>query len=209
MASLNKINVDVVRTRMDEVSEHEIAGESEDYVSSTYDSTSESCVDTSDLSSCEEDNVSDSDDDLGSRSSSSSDISSCSSVSSELRSSEPTPQPTLRFSGLEEFETLLYKGSQVTVLDSYLLLYQYALQHSLTKLAFQELIDLVNVHLPSAEISTLYKLQKFFLQQFQLGKPVSKPGIGESTCPNACDATTSRFVYVPLKQQIKRILERY
>lgn len=147
--------------------------------------------------------------------------SSCDVSSSSYRSSRRSnvqTQPTLSVlnSGLEEYETPLFEGSQVTVFDSYLLLYQFSLKHSLTKLAFQELIDLVNLHLPTARISTLYKLQKFFVEHFQLGKPISKlycqqchhlMKSGESTCPNECDTTTCRFVSVPIKQQVKRILE--
>ena len=61
----------------------------------------------------------------------------------------------MRFSGLHEYEVPLFEGSEMTILDSYLLLYQYALKHSLTKLAFQEMIELVNVHLPGATITLI------------------------------------------------------
>ena len=100
------------------------------------------------------------------------------------------------------------------MLDSYLLLYQFALRHGLTKLAFQELIDLVSVHLPSTRIT---KLQKFFVEHFRTVRPTSKKYCrkchhlfedSESACPNGnCDGEISQFVYIPVGTQIKRMLE--
>ena len=67
---------------------------------------------------------------------------------------------------LPEFYTPIYEGAQLTVLDSYLLLYQYALRHNLTKDAFSSLISLVVGHLPRSNTViaslSLYKLKKFF-----------------------------------------------
>ena len=133
-------------------------------------------------------------------------------------SAEPTVygSKTLHFSGLSQYDTPLFDGTEVTILDSYLLLYQFALRHGLTKLAFQELIDLVSVHLPKTRITTVYKLQKFFVEHFRTVQPTSKKYCrkchhllkdSESACVNGCDGEISQFVYIPVEGQIRRILE--
>lgn len=118
----------------------ETSGESsdedeDDYISSSDESSSSSFVDSSSAVSSEEDSSElESDKSESSTSCDSSSISSC--------SSPREAAGTMRFSGLHEYEVPLFEGSEMTVLDSYLLLYQYALKHSLTKLAFQEMIEL-------------------------------------------------------------------
>ena len=123
---------------------------------------------------------------------------------------------SLRFSGLSQYESPLFDGAEITILDSYLILYQFALRHSLTKLGFQELIDLVSVHLPNTRITTVYKLKKFFVEHFQTVQPTGKEYCrkchhlfkdSEFVCVNGCNGEISQFVYVPIEAQIKRILE--
>ena len=194
----------------------ETSGESSDededgYISSSEFSSSSSSSSYSGSScvSSEEDNS-----ELESDDSLSSDSCDSSSVSGSPREAAGM----VHLYGLDEYEVPLFEGSEMTVLDSYLLLYQYALKHSLTKLAFQEMIDLVNVHLPhGARITTIYKLKKFFLEHFQVCKAIVKPYCRKchhllisgdtSVCPNGCDAEISGFVYVPIEEQVKRILE--
>ena len=50
------------------------------------------------------------------------------------------------------FSEPLYTGAKLTVLDSYLLLYQFFLRHFLSKKAFSELITLISVHLPETTL---------------------------------------------------------
>ena len=45
--------------------------------------------------------------------------------------------------------TPLYDGARINVIDSYILMLQYALKHSLTKKAFEKLIKLISVNLPT------------------------------------------------------------
>lgn len=51
-------------------------------------------------------------------------------------------------SHVKEIDIPLYDGAELSVFDSYLLLYQYAIRHSITQKAFSELITLVSAHLP-------------------------------------------------------------
>ena len=78
-----------------------------------------------------------------------------------VTNSEPSDEGGI--ASLSEFHTPLYEGAELSVLDSHLLLYQYALRHCLTKQAFMELISLVDTHVPkdSKAASSLYKLCKF------------------------------------------------
>ena len=62
-----------------------------------------------------------------------------------------------------EFTTLLYDGSDLTVLESHLVLYQFALRHGISKQALTDLVSLVNIHLPQSAKSapSFYKLKQF------------------------------------------------
>ena len=64
--------------------------------------------------------------------------------------------------------TPLYDGARISVIDSYILMLQYALKHSLTKKAFEELIKLISVHLPTDTnmSKSIYQLKNFFMQIF-------------------------------------------
>lgn len=67
-------------------------------------------------------------------------------ASHSCRDAECLPQtPDKRFSGISE--TALYPGSHVSVFQSQLLVFQYALRHGLTTKAFTELLQLLSVHL--------------------------------------------------------------
>ena len=96
----------------------------------------------------------------------------------------------------------LYDGASIRVVDSYLLLFQFSLRHSLSGVGFEDLIKLVSVHLPSesncAGLSTR-TLEKYFAEQLNI-KPQLKLYCdhclrlfedGEK-CPNDCD----RGVYI-------------
>ena len=136
--------------------------------------------------------------------------------SSENSDDEPCKLRSLCKSLLES-KTPLYPESQVTILDSYILLYEYALRHSLTKEAFKELIQLVTVHMPSNAKSakSVYLLQNFFEKHFNDTKgecyyycAKCHRSVDESAqCPSGCDTKINKFLYVPIEPQLKRRLE--
>ena len=117
-----------------------------------------------------------------------------------------------------EFTTLLYDGSDLTVLESYLVLYQFALRHGISKQALTDLVSLVNIHLPQSAKSapSFYKLKQFFEHHFgdmeahvhyyctQCHRLVDSD---KSLCPNNCGSGVSQFVYLPIEPQLRRKLE--
>ena len=134
---------------------------------------SESCYDSDSSSSIGDDSLeSELEPDTDPSSTASSDETWFSSVSSDsdldisVTNSEPGDEGGI--ASLSEFHTLLYEGAELSVLDSHLLLYQYALRHCLTKQAFMELISLVDTHVlkDSKAALSLYKLCKFFEEHF-------------------------------------------
>ena len=109
----------------------------------------------------------------------------------------------------------LYTNAKLTVLDSYPLLYQFFLRHSLSKL-----ISLVSVHLPETTSQkaarSLYQLRQFFVTQFSdlIASPetyCSKCHFmyesDEDDCPHGCGQPSQRFWVVSIAAQIKRMLE--
>ena len=112
-------------------------------------------------------------------------------------------------SALPEFTTSLYKGADLSVLDSYILLYEYALRHSLTKQAFAELISLVSVHLPRSAhcATTFHMLKKYFIEHFNDTSSEAKKYCTHchrlmedvSSCPSGCEAATNSFCIFLLK----------
>ena len=110
----------------------------------------------------------------------------------------------------------LYQGSELTILDSHLLLYQYCIRHNLTKKAFSELLVLMEAHLPSNSMVSSYKLKKFVTSLFSdvlaethfccscCQQPLKST---TSRCSNGCNADIFDFVIIPLASQIQRRLE--
>ncbi len=137
---------------------------------------------------------------------------------------ESTPSSTSEstpYSSEDEVEvepTMLYEGADLTEFDSHLLLFQFALRHSLTKKAFSELLDLVAVHVPqTAKVPrSVYKLKQYFLRLYPNSETVSyrycanchqlvhNPNL---TCENGCQAKLREFLYVPVAPQLQRMLE--
>ena len=118
------------------------------------------------------------------------------------------------------FPEPLYTGAKLTVLDSYLLLYQFFLRHSLSKKAFSELITLISVHLPETTSQnaarSLYQLRQLFVTQFSdlIASPeryCSKCHFlyenDADDCPHGCGQPFQRFWVVSIAAQIKRMLE--
>ena len=114
---------------------------------------------------------------------------------------------------------LLYDGAVITILESHMLLLQYALRHSLTAKAFSELLTLVSAHLPPGAKAprSLYMLKQFFVKQFPevLGSSkvhrycsVCHRLVQTEVCTNGCNAASCKeFLMVPLANQVKRILQ--
>ena len=65
-----------------------------------------------------------------------------------------------------EFATLLYNGADLTVLESFLLLYQFALRHGISKQALSDLVSLLNIHLPHQAKSVIASKFKSSTQKF-------------------------------------------
>ena len=75
----------------------------------------------------------------------------------------------------------LYETSRITVFESYLLLFQYAIKNSLTLKAFTELLQLVSAFLPSsAQIpSSVHHLKQVFIRLFPHAQPSIQPLSGK------------------------------
>ena len=108
----------------------------------------------------------------------------------------------------------LYPDAQLTSFQSHLLLFQYAVRHSLTTKA---LLQLLSVHLPQgARVpKSVYHLKRFFLEAYPEANAVrhyfcaccQRPlPSGDSTC-DCGGGSTAMFITVPLGPQIKRKME--
>ena len=188
---------------------------------------SESCYDSDSSSSIGDDGLeSELEPDTNPSSTASSDETWSSSVSDDsdldmsVTNSEPCDEGGI--ASLSEFYTPLYEGAELSVLDSHLLLYQYALRHCLTKQAFMELISLVDTHVPkdSKAASSLYKLRKFFEEHFndtkchvyeycaKCHRLLDSEMTGGAGCSSGCGGSTvNQFIFIPVEAQLKKKLE--
>ena len=117
----------------------------------------------------------------------------------------------------DELKTPLYDGADVSVLDSYLLVYQFALKHGLSKMAIDELIRLLSTHLPrsSKAATSLHTLEKYFAQSLEITVEVHRycdtchrlMEAESDRCENGCQSTIRTFVAVPIDLQLKKKLE--
>ena len=115
-------------------------------------------------------------------------------------------------------EQPLFPGSDISVFQSHLLLYQFHLKHGLTNEGCMELLTLLKMHMPMSDNlpTSSYTLKQFFAALFPdlissihyycsrchcyLEKSVS--------CSRCVDeSTVDSFVSVPLQAQIKRKME--
>lgn len=136
------------------------------------------------------------------------------SAGSDLEAAGPLKKKCI---DLPEYSTPLYQGADISVLDSYLLLYKFALRHTLTKKAFSELIGIVSTHLPPTArcASSLYSLQKYFETYFNDLKQemyeyckTCHQILTATECSNGCTPTCKReFLYIPVEYQLKTKLE--
>ena len=117
----------------------------------------------------------------------------------------------------DELKAPLYDGADVSVLDSYLLVYQFALKHGLSKMAIDELIRLLSTHLPrsSKAATSLHTLEKYFVQRLEITTDVHRYcdtchrliEAESDRCENGCQSTIRTFVAVPIDLQLKKKLE--
>lgn len=95
------------------------------------------------------------------------------SSSSELSSPAESPAKRPKLCSVQDTaNTPLYQNSDISCLQSHLLLFQYALKHHLPTRAFTDLLHLLKVHVPpTAQIpSSVYVLRQFFLRVFPESK---------------------------------------
>lgn len=115
-------------------------------------------------------------------------------------------------------EQALFPGSEISVFQSHLLLYQFYLKHSLTNEGCMELLTLLKTHMPMSDNlpTSSYTLKQFFATLFP--DLVSSIHYYCSRCHcylensascSRCvgESTIDSFVSVPLQAQIKRKME--
>jgi len=115
--------------------------------------------------------------------------------------------------------TPLFDSSNLTTFDSRLMLLQYSLKHSLTKVAFEDLLKLVNSHLPKGTdvCSSVYKLKQFFsslnplviAEKFYYCEKCYRLTDAGSLC-DGLDCTGSdigNFSYIPIAAQFENKLK--
>ena len=115
----------------------------------------------------------------------------------------------------------LYDGASISVFESYILCFQYAVRHSLTNVAFTELLQLISAHVPQSRVPTsVYRLKKFFLSILPQGRCKTHDYCAdchqlllddETTCDtDDCQNRSSsikQFITIPLHAQLKRLME--
>ena len=69
---------------------------------------------------------------------------------------------------IDENNQALYEGSDITLVESNLALFQFAVRHGLSGKAFNELLLLFAAHLPQSSKCSMsvYRLKKFFVENF-------------------------------------------
>lgn len=113
----------------------------------------------------------------------------------------------------EVFNKPLYHGSNITLLESYMMIMKYSLRHSLTKQALGDLLALVDAHLPVKSMVSLYKLKNFFFQLYDdisftshycCSGCQSTVKDASSKCSNGCGKEAIEFLAVSVEPQLKR-----
>ena len=114
----------------------------------------------------------------------------------------------------------LYSGPQITTLQSYLLIFQDAIRHSLTMKSFTELLQLLSVDLPPTAtiLRSVHKLKRVFVECFPDSQvnnhfycdcchrplPSASATCSEYGC--SVEGKTAVFITVPLGPQLKRMM---
>ncbi len=114
----------------------------------------------------------------------------------------------------------LYEGAELSVFNSFLLIFQFAIRHSLTGKAFSELLQLLAVHLPpgAKHASSVYAVKQFFLKLFPSAKAQQSRYCGhchrilresDDVCSNqyCTNKPVEKFLTIPIAPQLKTKLE--
>lgn len=110
----------------------------------------------------------------------------------------------------------LYAEARLTSLQSSLLVFQYAIRHSLTTKAFTELLQLLSVHLPKgASIpKSVYQLKQNFLRAFPESQAIlhyfcecCKTPLSTLSSDDCGQCSPATFITVPLGPQVKKMME--
>ena len=119
--------------------------------------------------------------------------------------------------GKETKSEPLFPGSQVGLIEAFLMIFQFVLKHHLSSKAFAELLLLLRVLLPQNSLlpKSVYLLKRFFLEMFPDVKVNEHNYCSDchlpaqsGRCTNAyCGcATVDRFITIPLGPQLKRMM---
>lgn len=110
----------------------------------------------------------------------------------------------------------LYDGADLTLWETYMLLMQHSVWHSLTRRAFGDLLKLVGMLLTSKSKVSYYKLQKYFLdlygnvgftKRYCCARCHSSLTTKEATCPSEYKSTPTEFLTMSVESQLTRNFE--
>ena len=122
-------------------------------------------------------------------------------------------------SSMSHISSPLYDNAEISVFESHLLSFQFAIRHSLTTKAFSELLQLLSVHLPSSSMAprSIYRLKSFFVDLFPHASPTVHPYCAfclsllgeEGFCSTeGCQGgAKEEFISIALAPQLRRIFE--
>ena len=142
-------------------------------------------------------------------------------LESETELQPPTQkQPRHALTTLGGRNTPLYRDAELTALQSQLLIFQYAVRHSLTKKALTELLQLLSVHLPSkASIPTsVHMLKNHIIEAFpeataeehyycNVCQRLLQSGTQQCQGGGCSGGSPASFITLPLGPQLKRLME--
>ena len=116
---------------------------------------------------------------------------------------------------IDPISSPLYDNAEISVFESHLLCFQFAIKHSLTTTAFSELLQLLTVHLPSSSMApkSIYRLKSFFVDLFPHASPTDYPYC--AVCLSLLDeegegcqgGDEEEFISIALAPQLRRIFE--
>ncbi len=130
------------------------------------------------------------------------------------------PQYGIAASVCGKLDTPLYQNAPLTILQSYMLLFQCAIRHCLTSKALTELLQLLSVHIPlgAALPKSVHSLKQFFVRAYPHTQPVEHfycsfcqrplPSCDTKCSGRSCTGGSSGvFITIPLGPQLKLIMK--
>ena len=128
-----------------------------------------------------------------------------------------TAMPNQKLNVGEEYERPLYPGSQISILMTYLLVFQFSIRHSLTESALKELLLLISVLLPvqASFPKSVQKLKHFFSEAFPKLMPTFQEYCSSchklleqgKSCTECQTTKSAMFIAVPIGSQIESKLQ--